>query len=46
MHISKGIPVENSTKVWITKAGGCMLANNKSKIPRYASPIRKVNKQI
>lgn len=34
MHISKGIPVENSTKVWITKAGGCMLANNKSKIPQ------------
>jgi len=34
VHISKGIPVENSTKVWITKAGGCMLANNKSKIPQ------------
>ena len=33
MHISKGKPSINSTKVWITKTGGCILANNSSKIP-------------
>ena len=33
MHISKGKPVANSTKVWLTKAGGCIVANNNSKIP-------------
>ncbi len=32
MHISKGKPSINSTKVWITKTGGCILANNNSKI--------------
>ena len=32
MHISKGKPNQNSTKVWLTKSGGCILANNKSKI--------------
>lgn len=25
IHISKGIPVENSTKIWITKNGGCIV---------------------
>ncbi len=34
MHISKGKPNGNSTKVWLTKAGGCILANNKSQIPQ------------
>ena len=33
MHISKGKSSINSTKVWITKTGGCILANNNSKIP-------------
>ena len=33
MHISKGKPSINSTKVWITKTGGCILANNNSHIP-------------
>ena len=33
MHISKGVPVPNSTKVWLTKRGGCILANNNSQIP-------------
>ena len=33
VHISKGKPVENATKVWLTKSGGCILANNNSKIP-------------
>jgi len=34
VHISKGGPRANSTKVWITKAGGCVVANNNSKIPK------------
>ncbi len=33
VHISKASPNSNSTKVWLTRAGGCVLANNKSKIP-------------
>ncbi len=33
IHISKGRPVPNGTKVWITKNGKCLLANNNSKIP-------------
>ncbi|MDE5830376.1 MAG: DUF4160 domain-containing protein [Clostridia bacterium] len=33
VHLSKGNPVANSTKIWITKNGGCILANNNSKIP-------------
>lgn len=33
VHVSKGNPSQNSTKVWLTQAGGCILANNKSRIP-------------
>ena len=33
VHISRGKLSQNSTKVWITKAGGCILCNNKSRIP-------------
>lgn len=33
VHISKGNPVAHSTKVWLTKSGGCIVANNNSKIP-------------
>ena len=25
--------MKNATKVWLTKSGGCVLANNKSNIP-------------
>jgi len=32
VHISEGIPSENSTKVWITKKGKCILCNNNSLI--------------
>lgn len=34
VHISKGRPVQNSTKVWLTKSGGCIVANNNSRIPK------------
>ena len=33
-HIAEGVPSENATKVWITKAGKCLLCNNNSKIPQ------------
>lgn len=33
VHISKDVPNSNSTKVWLTKSGGCIVANNDSKIP-------------
>ena len=32
VHISKGKPIENSTKIWLTKGGHCIIANNNSKI--------------
>ena len=32
VHVSKGKPTQNSTKIWLTKSGGCILSNN-SKIP-------------
>lgn len=33
IHIGKGKPTPNATKIWITAAGGCIVANNGSKIP-------------
>lgn len=33
VHISKGNPQANSTKVWLTKSGNCILENNNIKIP-------------
>ena len=33
VHIEKGTPSANSTKVWITKTGKGLLCNNDSQIP-------------
>ncbi len=33
VHISKGNPSSNATKVWITSKGKCYLCNNNSRIP-------------
>lgn len=33
VHISKGKPSPNATKIWLTKTGGCIVANNGSNIP-------------
>lgn len=33
VHIAKGKPTQNATKVWLTRSGGCILANNGSNIP-------------
>ena len=32
-HIAEGGPTANATKVWITSAGKCFVANNNSGIP-------------
>jgi hypothetical protein len=31
VHIGKGKPTPNATKIWITAAGGCIVANNSGK---------------
>ena len=33
VHVSKGSPVANATKIWITATGKCYLCNNNSQIP-------------
>lgn len=33
VHITNGVPTANTTKVWVTRSGNCLLANNASKIP-------------
>lgn len=33
VHVIKGVPSGNSTKIWITKSGHCLLCNNNSQIP-------------
>ena len=33
VHIAEGKPDKNGTKVWLTKAGGCLLQHNRSQIP-------------
>jgi len=34
VHIGEGRPTSNATKIWLTAAGGCILANNNSRIPQ------------
>ena len=34
VHIGIGKPAPNSTKIWITSKGGCITANNNSRIPQ------------
>ena len=33
VHVAVRRPTENATKFWLTADGGCILANNNSKIP-------------
>ena len=33
VHVCKGTPGPHATKIWITRSGGCILANNQSNIP-------------
>ena len=34
VHIAEGRPLPNATKIWLTSTGGCIVANNNSKIPQ------------
>lgn len=34
VHVAKGKPSPNGTKIWLTKKGGCILVNNGSQIPK------------
>ncbi len=34
VHITEGTPTAFATKVWLTSAGGCIVANNNSRIPQ------------
>ena len=33
VHIAEGEPVKDATKIWITRSGKALLANNRSRIP-------------
>ena len=33
VHISKGKPTSNATKIWLLEKGGCIIANNAGRIP-------------
>lgn len=44
VHVSQGSPSANATKIWITKAGKCYLANNHSNIPEQT--LRNIMKII
>ena len=33
IHVGKGNPSPNATKLWLTKAGGCVVAHNHGQIP-------------
>lgn len=33
MHVSEGFPSENAIKIWLTRAGRCLLCHNNSQIP-------------
>lgn len=35
IHIAVKNPTQDATKIWLTKSGGTIIANNKSKIPEH-----------
>lgn len=34
VHVCKGVPSATSTKIWLTRQGGCIVADNSAHIPR------------
>lgn len=34
VHVGRGKPTPNATKLWLTAAGGCVLAHNNGRIPK------------
>lgn len=35
MHVCVGTPTPGATKIWLTRAGGCVLAHNRGQIPLH-----------
>lgn len=35
VHVAKGSPSANATKIWITSSGNCLLCHNNSRIPNH-----------
>lgn len=33
VHVAKGKPMPNATKIWLTSRGRCVIVNNNSQIP-------------
>jgi hypothetical protein len=44
VHVCKGKPSPNATKLWLTRAGGCIVASNGSDIP--AKELRELTEFI
>ena len=43
VHVAEGKPQKNATKIWITKAGKCLLCHNASRIaPKALANVIKV----
>ena len=36
VHVAKGVPRPNATKIWLTKSGGCVLAKRQDDVPQKA----------
>ena len=34
VHVARGRPVKDATKIWLTRSGGCLLASNGSHLNR------------
>lgn len=34
VHVAKGVPRPNATKIWLTKSGGCVLAKRQDDVPQ------------
>ena len=35
VHVAKGSPSANATKIWITSSGNCLLCHNNSRSPNH-----------
>ena len=44
VHVAKGSPLPNATKVWLTSTGRCLLCNNNSHIPAHT--LRNIMRMI
>ena len=44
VHVAEGSPKPNATKIWLTRTGKCLLANNNSNIP--AKTLRNIMRII